>query len=340
MKYAFPSMPVPRVLTPEKISLPMRILLAHRDKKSALERFTARRLLSHWRFWFRLSEIPPKWMRQSSSVHFSFGRIDRSFAFDARYAVFRPFYLHPIYEPELFFLLQNLAPKIQVFLDIGASIGMHSHCLAASERFGGTIHCFEPEPGTAGMLEDLAGQLGTAGRIEIHRFGLSRENRHAFFSSPASTNDTSVVRVVDHARGNGFSGEVRRLDDLEIGAPSAMKIDVEGHELQVIEGGIETIRRSRPFIIFESIYESGDTDAIASRLRALDYQVFFLELTDNDPASSQLDLGTDWASVRLVLNPFTTELRLARRRTLNLFACPAERLEQFVAEGDLIEVSP
>ncbi|NBV25608.1 MAG: hypothetical protein EBS05_27330, partial [Proteobacteria bacterium] len=30
-------------------------------------------------------------------------------AFDARYAVFRPFYLSPLYEPEVFFLLRHLA---------------------------------------------------------------------------------------------------------------------------------------------------------------------------------------------------------------------------------------
>jgi FkbM family methyltransferase len=47
--------------------------------------------------------------------------------------------------------------------------------------------------------------------------------------------------------------ELRRLDDVipEDQKIDLIKIDVEGAELQVLKGGIETIRRNRPIIIFE-----------------------------------------------------------------------------------------
>jgi len=114
--------------------------------------------------------------------------------------------------------------------------------------------------------------------------------------------------------------------------PTAIKIDVEGHELQVIEGAEDTIRQGRPFIVFESIYESDGTEAIVSRLRERGYALFFLELAGDGPGEPRLDLDPAWRSVRLVLNPYSTELRRARRRTLNLFACPAERFSQLRLE--------
>jgi len=332
-QYAFPPLPVPPVLAPAKASLPVRILLAHRDRKSHWASFVARRLLSHWRLLYRLSELAPGLTRQDSAIRFTLGRIDRVFTFDARYAVYRPFYLYPVYEPELFLLLQHLAPQIDRFFDVGASVGMHSHCLAANPDFHGRIDCFEPEPRTAEMLADLAGQLGTDERIAIHRLGLSDRTGSVQFESPAATNDTSVVRVATGSKpGHGFEADVSRLDDLGMPPPTAIKIDVEGHELQVIEGAEDTIRQGRPFIVFESIYESDGTEAIVSRLRERGYALFFLELAGDGPGEPRLDLDPAWRSVRLVLNPYSTELRRARRRTLNLFACPAERFSQLRLE--------
>jgi len=44
---------------------------------------------------------------------------------------------------------------------------------------------------------------------------------------------------------------VRPLDDFEITACSFLKIDVEGHELSVLEGATQTITRCRPVILIE-----------------------------------------------------------------------------------------
>lgn len=335
-RYAFPAVAIPHVLSPEKASLPMRLLLAHRDKTSPWARFWARRLLSNWRLLFRLSELAPSLSRQPSSVRFTLDRVDRPLAFDARYAVFRPFYLSPLYEPEVFFLLRHLAPLIEVFLDVGANLGLHSHCLAASDAFNGRIHCFEPEPETGAMLADIATQLGTAARIEIHPFGLSDQARQALFESPAATNDTSVVRVAENDHGKGFAASLKRLDDIGIAAPSAIKIDVEGHERQAIAGGLATIRAARPFIVFETIHGARDTNEICAMLSAENYKIFFLEFSVANGAQSTPELPAGQAEAVLVMNPFTPELRGARMRTLNLFACPAEKIDTLKARCGLV----
>jgi hypothetical protein len=42
-----------------------------------------------------------------------------------------------------------------------------------------------------------------------------------------------------------------RLDDIYTGVPSFVKIDVEGHELQVLKGAEETIKKHKPVLLVE-----------------------------------------------------------------------------------------
>ncbi len=50
-----------------------------------------------------------------------------------------------------------------------------------------------------------------------------------------------------------FTVPLLRLDDLALADLTAMKIDVEGAELGVLRGGVETIRRGRPTMVVESV---------------------------------------------------------------------------------------
>jgi len=73
--------------------------------------------------------------------------------------------------------------------------------------------------------------------------------------------------------------EVRRLDDnLEIKNQviSLIKIDVEGHELQVLEGAVELIEEAQPIVVFEqsedAIFEG--TSKVINFLRERNYRFF------------------------------------------------------------------
>jgi hypothetical protein len=53
-----------------------------------------------------------------------------------------------------------------------------------------------------------------------------------------------------------------------------IKIDVEGHERDVIEGASETLRRFRPAVVLESGHESaGDRGSLADIFEHLDYEM-------------------------------------------------------------------
>ena len=63
-----------------------------------------------------------------------------------------------------------------------------------------------------------------------------------------------VTRPDDvNSRADEIVVDVVRLDDALPGdfRPALIKIDVEGAELLVLRGGIETLRRHRPIVVFE-----------------------------------------------------------------------------------------
>lgn len=76
---------------------------------------------------------------------------------------------------------------------------------------------------------------------------------------------------------NAISVEAVRLDDV-IHRPVAMiKIDVEGHELSVLAGSSEILKRDRPNLVIEleERHNPGIVDAAFSQLHELGYRGYF-----------------------------------------------------------------
>ncbi len=167
-----------------------------------------------------------------------------------------------------------------ICLDIGANIGNHARVFA---RYFPQVHAFEPHPRIFSLLSANAyGQPITA-----HNFGLS--DQAARLSVMENQENLGASRIVqtgvqtDMQTGGqiALEYEVRRLDDVVaaegLGRVSFVKIDVEGHEAQVIRGGAAVLRRDRPIVTFEVLAETvvrGEPEAVRE-LRALGYEYFY-----------------------------------------------------------------
>lgn len=129
-----------------------------------------------------------------------------------------------------------------VFVDVGANIGVMSMAVAA---LGHTVHSFEPQPALYALLRE------NASRATSYNLALS--------------NYTGIAKMprVDYSSKGNFGGigfgrselgsidvEVRTLDSFNL-SPSLIKIDVEGHELAVLQGSVETISRCSPILYVE-----------------------------------------------------------------------------------------
>jgi FkbM family methyltransferase len=134
---------------------------------------------------------------------------------------------------DMAFLLHFLRPG-DLFLDIGANVGTYT--VLASKVVGARVIAFEPHPATADWLESNIRHNGIEGRATVHRVALSDHDGTGALTEGLDT----MNRVV--ATGEGCEVQLRTLDSVVAGeTPAMLKIDVEGHEPEVLAGGAATL---------------------------------------------------------------------------------------------------
>jgi len=157
------------------------------------------------------------------------------------------------FEPHTVRLLSTLFTPESVVLDIGANIGCTSIFFGARAR---RVIAFEPSPSTFEFLRRNVARAA-AGSIDVHNHALGAQagpsqltfaptNRAGGFVSERTA--TSAGHVTEPI-------SILRLDDvvrdLSVEAVDLIKIDVEGFEQSVLEGGRETLGRFRPTVALE-----------------------------------------------------------------------------------------
>jgi len=159
-------------------------------------------------------------------------------------------------ELELAMLLQ-LVRVPGLVVEVGANMGIHTVPLAAElARHGRTMLALEPQPV---IFQQLCANLALNGLMNVTALPYACGRTGGMVQFP----------VPDYRREGNFGGiskeaEVRpgiryeqvpciRLDDLVGGQlVGLLKIDVEGFELQVLEGSADTLARSRPLLYVEN----------------------------------------------------------------------------------------
>jgi len=161
------------------------------------------------------------------------------------------FVLRDDYEVELGLLSKILSPGM-IFLDIGANFGLYS--LVASQLVGndGRVLAVEPNPVAAVYLKRNI-QLNLARNVLVFEKALSDvAERKALWIhelDPFGSSSLSRSRMSSSA----VEVETTTLDALCCDLPrlDLIKIDVEGWETKVLRGGVQTLRRWSPMLIFE-----------------------------------------------------------------------------------------
>jgi FkbM family methyltransferase len=151
----------------------------------------------------------------------------------------------------------------RVAIDVGAHIGQWSKNMAADFD---VVHAFEPVPDYAACWQ---ANIGDAGNAMLHgvALGAASEVVNMRCGTPGSHGDTFVAPR-DQAN-VAFDVSMVTLDSFDLASVDFIKIDCEGYELFVVNGGEKTIRRDRPCIIVEQkpgkaqSYGLGETDAVA-----------------------------------------------------------------------------
>lgn len=147
--------------------------------------------------------------------------------------------------------------RLGTILDVGANIGQTAKLL---HRFfpRATIHSFEPVPSTYATLRQNVVRL--AG-VRAHAVALGATDGHARMTAAADAETNAIVTTALAAE--TCTVPMRTLDgfcrDHGIDRIDILKIDVEGHELQVLAGAADLLQTGRIQCVYAEVgFEEGD----------------------------------------------------------------------------------
>lgn len=160
-------------------------------------------------------------------------------------------------------ILASLFPPGGCLLDAGASVGFYTVPLATvAQRIGGRVFAAEPFPANVARLRENL-QINDLSRVvTVLPIGLSSKSGPAtlvlredpFLGATVGNASVTGDGLVDPGMAR-VDASLARLDDIwpTLGADrlDIAKIDVEGHEDQLLEGARETFARFRPVILME-----------------------------------------------------------------------------------------
>jgi FkbM family methyltransferase len=139
---------------------------------------------------------------------------------------------------DMAFLLHFLNPE-SLFIDIGANIGAYS-LLAAGKNNAKTIS-IEPIPQTFNFLEKNINLNRLENHVSCLNIGLSNQKGELYFTKDKDT----VNHVVENKSKNTVTVKVNTLDNIldeKINTDTLIKLDVEGFELNVLNGSGKTLQ--------------------------------------------------------------------------------------------------
>ena len=182
-------------------------------------------------------------------------------------------------EDELDVLRAHVEPGT-VAIDVGANIGVHSLALSRAVGPEGRVYSLEPQHSVYLRLCSNAMLNGAVNVWPVEAAGSDSSGESVWFpfQDQAKPHCSGAIGAQDSKIGHGYAVTTRTLDELVEGhahAPvSAIKIDVEGREPEVLRGAERVIARDRPLLYIECI--SRDLfDAMYPTLEKNEYYIYW-----------------------------------------------------------------
>lgn len=171
-------------------------------------------------------------------------------------------------------LLSEVCPRGCVALDVGANHGAYTWTL---RNIASEVHAFEPNPQ---LIFDLRCAFAFDWHVRVHCVALSDAARNATLRVPLRGDGMATIDAANdlsELATRAVSVRTARLDDYRLEDVGFIKIDVEGHELAVLRGARELLRRDHPTLLVEAA-EWHRPNAVASvrlMLQGLGYRGWF-----------------------------------------------------------------
>ena len=192
------------------------------------------------------------------------------------------------YEKELY-IIDNLKDENKEAIDVGVYRGVYTYKLAKNFKH---VHSFEPNPMLYTYLKKYLSQV--VSNITLYNCALSNKNEFTNLKVPLRGKSffkenieeiyklgcATIHKDNNFKDFNTYKVETKKLDDvIQNKEISFIKIYVEGHELDVIEGSKKIIKEYKPTLLVE-IEEKHTKKPVLNTINKImkyGYKVYFLE---------------------------------------------------------------
>lgn len=161
-------------------------------------------------------------------------------------------YTNGIYEPDILQVIKNNLKSSDIFVDIGANIGQHSLFSACVVGNTGKVILFEPIPQLVAQIKESLTENPEVTNVTVNNIAASdTEEKAEIKLRPNNIGGSSL----HHHDKNFETVNIQTIpaDDLLLDLPKVdlIKIDTEGHEIEVLRGLQKTLKKYMPKIIIE-----------------------------------------------------------------------------------------
>jgi len=208
------------------------------------------------RNWFRSPSRSAQWIFDSVLFHFGITKnltLTNNCTLVCHPAAFRVYSQAQVSDPEQaleFKSFLSYCSKSMLLFDVGASFGAFS---VAAARFGGKVVALDPSPFAAEMIGVQAELNECETSVKIVEATVSDTNGIVDVISSGVFSNGYFRVTKRYSKSELTPTRAITIDQLsrEVGLPTHIKIDVEGHEGAVLRGAANTIRQSSPILFLE-----------------------------------------------------------------------------------------
>lgn len=172
-----------------------------------------------------------------------------------------------------YFRLLEAGNSYRRIVDAGGSSG--AFAIAAAAVFpGAMIEVFEPSPRNQIIISRNASKNAVADRVRVHPVGLWNEPARLAFRTHGAISSLQKATMLDRSFAFDETVEVVMLDEWVeregIDSLDLIKMDIEGAEIEALQGAAKTLQRFHPEILLQAYHLRDGTRTLERCLHQLE----------------------------------------------------------------------